>query len=162
MTAIFYNSRDFPTRSPDKNCKCWNICSQSVQIWGLKREISGLIMCESYSLSLVFFLIQVERITFDGWSIVLGIERSCTAECLYGCRYNGYGITYKRCYSCCRSRNCNTGGNSPYLRLNYPLLVFCSTLAVLLQANTWRDQQWIYILYHISKLQDKTLCSFAN
>ena len=92
-----------------------------------KDKIFPLLKCK-----LIF---QVERITVDGWSIVLSIERTCTSECLYGCRYNGYGVTYERCYSCCRTKNCNTDNGAPCSGLHSPLLAVFNTLAIIVLNN---------------------------
>ncbi|XP_067672012.1 uncharacterized protein [Haliotis asinina] len=49
---------------------------------------------------------KVERVTVKGMTI--SISRDCTAECRYGCRASGYGVTKIRCISCCRENACNT------------------------------------------------------
>jgi len=49
---------------------------------------------------------QVERI--DLHLSVMTIERSCSESCPYGCKFYGYGLTYRRCISCCRTIGCNS------------------------------------------------------
>ena len=51
--------------------------------------------------------LQVVRTDILGWQ-VLSIERGCTSVCAYGCKFNGYGLTYMKCTSCCRNDACNT------------------------------------------------------
>ncbi len=97
---------------------------------------SGL---HSSSLSL-----QVETITVNGYDTIYSVERGCTKECYYGCRYNGYGVTYKRCYSCCRSNLCNTDNAAPSLRQNLSLTFFCAAQIIVLsmeKANVAKKDQ---------------------
>ncbi|CAH1793617.1 unnamed protein product [Owenia fusiformis] len=53
---------------------------------------------------------KVERVELNGK--VLSIERGCTEKCFYGCRFNGYGLTYMKCTSCCMGYACNTDNSS--------------------------------------------------
>ena len=62
------------------------------------------------------FLFQVERLQLH--RSVLSIERTCVQECPYGCKFNGYGLTYMRCISCCNTYACNDGNAAQNLHVN--------------------------------------------
>ncbi|XP_046360495.2 uncharacterized protein LOC124138025 [Haliotis rufescens] len=63
---------------------------------------------------------KVERVTVKGMTI--SINRDCTAECKYGCRAIGYGVTQIRCISCCRENACNTDNVGSRTRLSLTTL----------------------------------------
>ena len=63
--------------------------------------------CSTDKSSTTSGLLQVERLTLKPGFIV-SIARGCVPVCPYGCKYNGMGLTYEKCTSCCRSYGCNT------------------------------------------------------
>ncbi len=100
--------------------------------------------------------LQVELVSIDGFS-VFSIERTCTKECFYGCKYNGYGITLKRCASCCRTNLCNTGSGAPEtmrcqcFEIFALLLLFKLTVLETLRVtgNAWtRTSKHCFVLVH--------------
>ncbi len=65
-------------------------------------------------MNLLIFVTQVERLDY-AW-VTMSIERSCTTLCPYGCRYNGYAITQRKCTDCCVDFGCNTGNEASHLQ----------------------------------------------
>ncbi|XP_074649377.1 uncharacterized protein LOC141904643 [Tubulanus polymorphus] len=68
---------------------------------------------------------KVERQEVQG--VVINIERGCADKCYWGCRYNGFGLTYLRCTSCCnQAEKCNTGNTATRLMTSLAVIVVCA------------------------------------
>ena len=98
-----------------------NFIFSNISVWN-KQEVIRYIFMKRAILQFPFYS-QVERVDLYGWT-VSSIERGCTDECLYGCRYNGYGVTLERCYSCCRTPLCNTDNAATYTTVTFWKAVF--------------------------------------
>ena len=73
-------------------------------------------------------LFQTEREDLVTGSYILTIDRGCASYCPYGCRYIGYGQTYRICTSCCDKPGCNTGYGSAYFLHHQSTLTYMSPM----------------------------------
>ena len=94
------------------------------------------------------FLFQVVRVDLMGWA-PYSIERGCATQCPYGCKFNGYAVTYMRCTSCCQTDSCNTDDGSTQIR---PLMTVMAGCAMLFLWSQRYSKWWRYAMNTFSAL----------